>query len=153
MKKYDIVKILNDNYKKYNIIKDMRGIVMDFNDDFIELLVLNERVQGDYCYLKADVKDVAVELEKLPTDYIIKLIERLPKNYKEKMFLESLPFNEFDGVEIVNDKKYIKYGLKQGYRGFIVENYMINNKVLVDFSNYNLHDCVTIDLKDLKFIN
>lgn len=68
MKKSDLVKLKNDNYKSHNLTKDMHGIVIKTNYDNADVLFFNLHNVGDYAVVNIKNEDLESNKEKLPTE-------------------------------------------------------------------------------------
>ena len=66
MKKYDIVKLVNETpYKQNNLQKDMRGIIFRIRD-CVEVLFFNNLDTKDYAIVNINKNDLVVENQTLP---------------------------------------------------------------------------------------
>lgn len=160
MKKFDLVLLKNENpYKKYNLEKNMHGIVLENYFDTLIVLFFNPKNQGDYITATISVSDVMVCNEKIPE----KMINELSSNLdiiksKSKEKFEPLRIKAYDMVELlVEDIKYTKYGIHKGDRGCVMEDNAIQNYVEVDFSGIDENgefygDCISVKIDDLKVI-
>ena len=63
MKKSDLVKLKNDNYKSHNLTKDMHGIVIKTNYDNADVLFFNPYNVGDYAVVNIKNEDLESEKE------------------------------------------------------------------------------------------
>lgn len=160
MKKFDIILLKNQNlYKKYDLEKNMHGIVLKNYFDTLIVLFFNPKNQGDYITATISVSDVMVCNEKIPE----KMINELSSNLdiiksKSKEKFEPLRIKAYDMVELlVEDIKYTKYGIHKGDRGCVMEDNAVQNYVEVDFSGIDENgefygDCISVKIDDLKVI-
>ena len=78
MKKFDIILLKNQNlYKKYNLEKDMHGIVIEKSFDTLNVLFFNPKNQGDFIVVTISSYDVEICNEKLPENIINELSLKL----------------------------------------------------------------------------
>ena len=160
MKKFDIILLKNQNlYKKYNLEKDMYGIVLENFFDTLSVLFFNPKNQGDFIVVTISLYDVEICDEKLPENIINELSFKLEHiKSKSKKFFEPLKIKAYDMVELlVEDDKYTKYGVHKGDKGCVMEDYAVQNYVEVDFSGIDKNgkmfgDCISVKIDDLKVI-
>ncbi len=161
MKKFDLIKLININeeYKSKNLYINLHGIIIETNSDYSNVLFFNESNHGDFAIIKIENKDLSIEKEQLPSEYKNELLNKFKsKNLLNKVKLEPLEIKEFDIVELlVEDEKYTKFGIHKGDTGCVMENYAVQNYILVDFSRINANnefygDCISVNIKDLKKI-
>ncbi len=159
MKQFDLIILKNEKpYKKFNLEKDMHGIVLEHSFDTADVLFFNPKNQGDYIVIKVNTCDVLIEKEKLPENIIKELSTKLNTIIKAKPNLESLKIKAYDMVELlVEDNKYTKYGIHKGDKGCVMEDYAIQDYIEVDFSGINedgeyYGDCISVKIEDLKVI-
>lgn len=159
MKEFDFVELVSSvGYLEYNLSKGMYGIVMEIKGDEVDVLFFNPK-NTDYAVARVKEKDIKLQKEKIPNElkkeFMLKKQELLAKA-KEK--IELLEINEYDIVELlVEDEKYAKYGIHKGETGCVVEDYAVDDCVLVDFSGIDNNgeyygDCISVNIKDLKVI-
>lgn len=160
MKKFDLIVLKNEKpYMKFNLEKDMHGIVLEYNFDTADVLFFNPKNQGDYIVANINTCDVLIEKEKLPENIIRELSAKLNTiKIKAKTKLEPLKIKAYDMVELlVEDNKYTQYGIHKGDKGCVMEDYAVQNYVEVDFSGIDENgeyygDCVSVKIEDLKVL-
>ena len=160
MKKFDIILLKNQNlYKKYNLEKDMHGIIIEKSFDTLNVLFFNPKNQGDFIVVTISSYDVEICNEKLPENIINELSLKLENiKSKSKKLFEPLKIKAYDMVELlVEDDKYTKYGIHKGDKGCVMEDYAVQNYVEVDFSGIDENgkmfgDCISVKIDDLKVI-
>ena len=159
MKKSDLVKLKNDNYKSYNLTKDMHGIVIKTNYDNADVLFFNPHNVGDYAIVNIRKEDLESEKEKLPAELEKELLsESDALKSRAKSVLVPVVINEYDMVELLVEKeRYAKFGVHKGDIGCVMDNNAIQNYIEVDFSgidkNGNYYgDCISVKINDLKVI-
>lgn len=160
MKKYDLVRLVNEKpYENYDLIKNMRGIVVDENE--FNVMFFNPKDVGDYAIVKLNEYDVEKEKETLPENLINELDLKIKINAlkaKNKTFFKDIKVNAYDKVELIRDSaRYADYGIYRGDTGCVMENYAVNGFILVDFSgvdkNGNYYgDCISVKIDDLKVL-
>ena len=159
MKEFDFVELVSSvGYLEYNLSKGMYGIVMEIKGDEVDVLFFNPK-NTDYAVARVKEKDIKLQKEKIPNElkkeFMLKKQEVLAK---AKGKIELLEINEYDIVELlVEDEKYAKYGIHKGETGCVVEDYAVDDCVLVDFSGIDNNgeyygDCISVKIKDLKVI-
>lgn len=159
MKKSDLVKLKNDNYKSHNITKDMHGIVIETNYDNADVLFFNPHNVGDYAVVNIKNEDLESDKEKLPAELEKELLS-VSDDIKSKAKDVFVPtaINEYDMVELlVEEEKYAKFGVHKGDVGCVMDNNAVQNYIEVDFSgidkNGNYYgDCISVKINDLKVI-
>ena len=160
MKKFDLILLKNENpYKKYNLEKNMHGIVLENFFDTLSVLFFNPKNQGDYIVVTISVFDVEICDEKLPENMINELSRKFEFiKTKSKKNFKPLKIKAYDMVELlVEDDKYTKYGIHKGDKGCVMEDYAVQNYVEVDFSGIDKNgevfgDCISVKIDDLKVI-
>ncbi len=136
MKKSDLVKLKNDNYKSHNLTKDMHGIVIETNCDNADVLFFNPHNVGDYAIVNIKNKDLEPDKEKLPTE-LEKELSSASNALKSgaKNVLAPIAINEYDMVELlVEEERYAKFGAHKGDVGCVMDNNAVQNYIEVDFS-------------------
>ena len=108
MKKTDLVKLKNDNYKSHNLTKDMHGIVIKTNYDNADVLFFNPHNVGDYAIVNIRKEDLESEKEKLPAKLEKELLsESDALKSRAKGVLVPVVINEYDMVELlVEEERY-----------------------------------------------
>lgn len=160
MKKLDLVKLINETpYKKNKLESGLHGIVVDFSLDFARVLFFNPHNYGDYAIVSIKTEDLTVEQEKLPVDFQNELFSNLDNVVaKAKDTFEPIKIKAYETVELlVEDKKYAKFGIHKGAKGCVMEDYAVQNYVLVDFSGIDKQgeyygDCISVKIDDLKVV-
>lgn len=159
MKKSDLVKLKNDNYKSHNLTKDMHGIVIKTNYDNADVLFFNPHNVGDYVIVNIRKEDLESEKEKLPAELEKELLsESDALKSRAKSVLVPVVINEYDMVELLVEKeRYAKFGVHKGDVGRVMDNNAIQNYIEVDFSgidkNGNYYgDCISVKINDLKVV-
>ena len=159
MKKSDLVKLKNDNYKSHNLTKDMHGIVIKTNYDNADVLFFNPHNVGDYAVVNIKNEDLESEKEKLPAELEKELLSASDDiKSKAKDVLVPTAINEYDMVELlVEEERYAKSGVHKGDVGCVMDNNAVQNYIEVDFSgidkNGNYYgDCISVKINDLKVI-
>ncbi len=160
MKKFDLICLKNDKpYKEFNLKKDMHGIVLECNFDKLDVLFFNPKNQGDYIIAKINIFDVVEEKDKLPENVLKELTSKLENiKSKAKKKFEPSKVKAYNMVELlVEDNKYVKYGVHKGDKGCVMDDYAVQGYVEVDFSgideNGNFYgDCISVKTEDLKVI-
>ncbi len=162
MKKFDLIKIINNRIiEKYNLPKDIHGVILDINDNnCAEVLLFNPNNVGDYIILKINNSDFVLEKEKLPKNIQKELYEHLRQiNQNAKTHFNPQTVKEYDRVELLVEKeKYAKFGVHKGAQGFVMDAVAVGNNIIVDFSYVDedgnfFGDCISANIKDLKVIN
>lgn len=159
MKEFDFVELVSSvGYLEYNLSKGMYGIVMEIKGDEVDVLFFNPK-NTDYAVARVKEKDIKLQKEKIPNElkkeFMLKKQQVLAK---AKGKIELLEINEYDIVELlVEDEKYAKYGIHKGETGCVVEDYAVDDCVLVDFSGIDNNgeyygDYISVNIKDLKVI-
>ena len=160
MKKLDLVKLKNDKpYKNFNLVKDMHGIVVEFNFDNADVLFFNPQNVGDYAIINVKLVDLELEKEKLPVKFEKELLSKLDDIIaKAKNEIQPIKIKEYDMVElIVEEDRYSKFGIHKGDRGCVMDNNAVQNYIEVDFSGIDKNgkfygDCISVKINDLKVI-
>ena len=159
MKKSDLVKLKNDNYKSHNLTKDMHGIVIKTNYDNADVLFFNSHNVGEYAIVNIRKEDLESEKEKLPAELEKELLsESDALKSRAKSVLVPVVINEYDMVELlVEEERYAKFGVHKGDVGCVMDNNAVQNYIEVDFSgidkNGNYYgDCISVKINDLKVI-
>jgi hypothetical protein len=162
MKKFDIVKLVNlkEEYKSKNLYSGLHGIVVETGFDSSLVLFFNEINQGDFALLNIKNDDMVIEKEKLPSEYLNEIENKLKhKNVYKKDYLMPLTIKQYDLVELtVEDEKYARDGIHKGDKGCVMENIVMNKYILVDFSGIKPNgefygDCISVHIEDLKVID
>lgn len=158
MNKYDFVKLIriDKNYEEYNLYLNTIGVVVEENTPKLKVLFFNEFNQGDYACIDVYKKDVEL-LKEQPPKNLLEYVKLNLQNFnlKEKKFKEK-NFKIYQEVELlIEDEKYSKFGIHKGDIGTIIEDYAVQDSVLVDFgeideNNNYIGDCLSVNLKDLK---
>ena len=160
MKKFDLVKLINDKpYAKNNLSKDLHGIIVDVNDFNVLALFFNPQNVGDYAVVKINKKDIIEENEAIPENIKNEMLVKLDNLLlKAKDYLGDIKFKEYDLVELlVEEEKYAKFGIHKGDKGCVMDSHAIQDYIEVDFSkidedgNY-VGDCISVKLTDLKVL-
>ena len=162
MKEKSVVKlkIIDENLKTMDLDKDNLGIILKTESGSSLVLFFNKKIVGDYLVVNINNSLLEEQKERLP-DQIVKSLTSIISNNKlnlKKQSFKPIVFKEYSVVRLSCDKeKYLKFGIHKGEIGIIVENYAINNEVLVDFSgvdkNVNFYgDCISVNINDLEFI-
>lgn len=159
MKKYDIVKLVNEKpYKQNNLQKDMRGIVFKIQDG-VDVLFFNNLDTKDYAIVNIEENDLIVESQTLPEQLrqeFLKFEEKVLNNAKN--FLTTPQISAYQIVELlVEDEKYAKFGIHKGDKGCVMNDKIVENCIEVDFSgidkNGNYYgDCIPVKIKDIKIV-
>lgn len=161
MKPMNVIKLLNEKYKHYNVNKGVYGIIINTDVEKSDILFFNDYNWGDYAVVS--VKNIDVELcdMEIPDKYKKELTRYISKNKnkifdKNKLSVKNLKENDF--VELINDKNYKNHSLKVGDTGVVVSNHISNNYVLVDFSGITpdgkyFGGTYQISIHDLKLKN
>ena len=163
MKEKSIVKLKNidENLNKMDLDKDNLGIILKTESSTSLVLFFNKKIVGDYLVVNINNSLLEEQKDRLP-DQIVKSLASAISNNKlnlKKQSFKSIEFEEYSMVQLTCDKeKYLKFGIHKGEIGIIVENYTINNEVLVDFSGINENgnfygDCISVNINDLELIN
>ena len=159
MKKFDLVKLKNDNYKSHNLTKDMHGIVIKTHCDNTDVLFFNPHNVGDYAVVNIKNEDLESDKEKLPTELEKELLsESDTLKVRTKDVFVPIAINEYDMVELlVEEERYAKFGVHKGDVGCVMDNNAVQNFIEVDFSgidkNGNYYgDCISVKINDLKVI-
>lgn len=161
MKKFDIVKLikLEKHYREMQLNLEMYGIVLKPHFDSSAVLFFNFQNMSDYAIIDIANKDLQVQKEKVPDQFIQEFVAKGNKfGFEKNTFLAPLGVKEYDWVELlVEDEKYNKYGIHKGDRGCVMESYAIENSILVDFSGVTesgdyYGDCISVNVTDLKVI-
>lgn len=160
LKKFDLIKLKNKQaYDCCNMVGCEYGIVIDCDYDSADVLFFNPQNVGDYAIVQVKIKDLDVEKQELPSELKNELALKLDNILSKcKQKFEPLNVKEYDIVElIVEDEKYVKYGVHKGDRGCIISDRAIKNNVEVDFSgidkNGKFHgQSLLVNIVDLKVI-
>lgn len=160
MKKYNVVKLINmsDKYKGYNLYLDAVGVVIDSYQNKSKIMFFNAYNEGDYSYIEVENNDIEIIEDKVPIEFINFIKENLPKlKIKEKGF-KPKEFRAYQKAKLlVEDEKYYQFGIHQGDIGTIMEDYAVQDYVLVDFcsidgGNNYIGDCISVKLQDLEIL-
>lgn len=160
MKQFDLVRLTNEKpYKQSNLQKDMRGIVIGFYNNLLDVMFFNPHNCGDYAIVKINANDAILETESLPDKVKNELAEKIDtlKN-KAKDIIEPIKIKAYDMVELLVEKeRYSKYGVHKGDTGCVMDNSAIQNYVEVDFSGIDdkgnfYGDCISVKIDDLKIL-
>ena len=150
MKKYDIVKLINDKpYKINGLTKNEHGIVISQIQDRFEVLFFNPKNDGEYIITNVKSNDVILEYETIPENIKRELdgkIEQI-KNNARVSFREQKIF--------AYDYEYSQSGIHKGARGCVMDDNAVDDFIEVDFSgideNGNYYgDCISVKIDDLK---
>jgi len=160
MKKLDLVKLINVKpYLKNNLQKNMYGIIINIHTNNADILFFNPKNTGDYAVVGVNISDISVEKEKLPGNIQIEILSKLDDILsRAKDILEPITIKEYDMVElIVEDNKYVKYGIHKGDIGCVMDNKAVQNYIEVDFSGVDENgkyygECISVKLDDLKLL-
>ncbi len=160
MKKYDLVELKIDSpYIVHNLHKGTFGLVVEAGNPFSTILFFNSQNMGDYAVLSVNNQDIEVKNEKLPNEILQELVEKLDTILKKsKPYLKEPSVKEFDVVELMIERDgYAKQGVHKGDRGTVVEDYAVDDHVLVDFTVVDENgeirgDCISVKTSDLKVI-
>lgn len=161
MNKFDLIKIVNEKpYMKYNLCKDMHGVVLNTFNESVNVLFFNPNNIGDFAIVKdIALRDIEIEQEELTKEMKKELeanVDKIIKNANSK--IEPIKINEYDMVELlVESDKYTKFGIHKGETGIIATDYAVDDYVLVDFSGIDKNgeyygDCISVNMKDLKIL-
>lgn len=159
MKKSDLVKLKNDNYKLHNLTKDMHGIVIKTNFDNADVLFFNPSNVGDYAVVNIKNEDLESDKENLPAELEKGLLSASDDiNSKAKDVLVPVAITEYDMVELlVEEERYAEFGAHKGDVGRVMDNNAVQNFIEVDFSGIDKDgnyygDCISVNINDLKVI-
>ena len=159
MKKSDLVKLKNDNYKSHNLTKDMHGIVIKTNYDNSDVLFFNPSNVGDYAVVNIKNEDLESDKENLPAELEKELLsESDALRSRAKGVLVPVAINEYDMVELlVEEERYAEFGAHKGDVGRVMDNNAVQNYIEVDFSGIDKDgnyygDCISVNINDLKVI-
>ena len=159
MKKSDLVKLKNDNYKSHNLTKDMHGIVIKTNYDNADVLFFNPSNVGDYAVVNIKNEDLDSDKENLPAELEKELLsESDALRSRAKGVLVPVAINEYDMVELlVEEERYAEFGAHKGDVGRVMDNNAVQNYIEVDFSGIDKDgnyygDCISVNINDLKVI-
>lgn len=160
MKKFDLVQLKNEKpYIASNLTKGTHGVVIDANYDKLDVLFFNPKNQGDCIIVQINANDVIIEKEKLPEKIIDDLNENLENiKLKSKTKFELLRIKAYDMVELlVEDEKYLKFGIHKGDKGRVMDDDAVQNYIEVDFSGIDKDgeyygDCISVNIDDLRVI-
>ena len=159
MKKSDLVKLKNDNYKSHNLTKDMHGIVIKTNYDNADVLFFNPSNVGDYAVVNIKNENLESDKENLPAELEKELLSASDDiNSKAKDVLVPVAINEYDMVELlVEEERYAEFGAHKGDVGRVMDNNAVQNYIEVDFSGIDKDgnyygDCISVNINDLKVI-
>ncbi len=153
---------LNNDYIGYNLYLGCVGIVLSENKDFADVLFINQNIVGDYAIVSVKKTDVEEQFIEIPQNFLNKLDikDKLSdKSFTNKQMFKTKTFNEGDCVKLIADNEnYKKHNIFKGDTGIVAADYLVKNKVLVDFSRVDNNgfasgDCIAVDLKDLEKIN
>lgn len=160
MKRFDLVKLINDDkYKDNGVFSGFHGIILNTNLNDSEVLFFNKQILGEVIKVKISNNDLKVENAELPENIKNEIIEKFSKNdFILKNKFTKLKLKQYDLVElIVEDEKYSKFGIHIGDKGCVMEIYAVKNYVLVDFSGVDKNgdfygDCIKVKIDDLRTI-
>lgn len=119
------------------IHKGCSGIILDIKADICFVRFRNYKNYGDYACVNVNKKYLDFNCgeaeENIPNWERFKLSDKIKKDsFKPQKFLE------FDLVELTVEKeKYAKEGVHKGAKGAVMENYCIDSKYYVIFTDYN----------------
>lgn len=161
MKKLDLVKLTNAlPYQKYNLTRNMHGIVVDVSTPFVKVMFFNPYNMGDFAIVNISTSDIEVEKEELPTEIKAKLLSDLENlTLQAKSKIEPVKIEEYAMVElIVEDKRYSRFGIHKGATGCVMDNSAVEDYISVDFSGIDENgeyygDCISVKINDLKIID
>ena len=156
----DLVKLENvEPYIDNGLKQDMHGVVLNVNQGYADVLFFNPQNIGDYIVVKVNIDDMVLEKEKLPEKVQESLLLKLENNFdKTKNVMKKLSLKAYDLVELIfEDEKYSKDGAHKGDRGCVMEDYVIGDYVLVDFSRVDNEGnisgkCIPVKIDDLKIV-
>ena len=162
MKELDVVKLTNvdDNAQRLNLCLGFHGIILSIAQDKSKVLFFNDYNIGEATVCEVLNTDIVREGIDLPAN-VGKLIDAYMQqgNNLLNKKLSSPAFRAGDCVEVLVDKrKYSKHNIHKGDRGFVVLGDVINNEILVDFTEVNIAgelvgEEISIDICDLRLIN
>ncbi len=148
MKKYDLVELKNNE----------SGIVISIEKGNVEVMLLNKKNYGDYAFVTVKEKDLKY-FGHLQENLISELEEFLGTiNIGEHSAYKEIKVKEYDKVKLlVEDIKYSQYGVHKGAVGCVIQDYLIKNEVMVDFSSVNndghlIGDTIVVSVEDLEVI-
>lgn len=160
MKMYDLIMLKNEKpYAKYNLQKNMYGIVVATELYTADVLFFNPKNQGDYIIVKLNKNDIVKQTENLPEDIKTELnlkIENLKAKATDKFQLINI--KAYDMVELmVESENYSIYGIHKGNKGCVMDDNAVGDYVEVDFSGIDdkgnfYGDCISVKTSDLKVI-
>ena len=160
MKKLDLVRLRNEvPYKKFNLEKDMRGIIVKVNSSNSLVMFFNPQNIGEYAIVDINNYDIVTEKEQLPSKFYDELLfnlDSIMKRAGDKIEpLDIKPYVQV--VLLVEDDKYTRYGIHKGDTGCVMDSKAIKNYIEVDFSGVDENgesygDCILVKLDDLKII-
>lgn len=154
MKKFEIIN-LKESIKYLNIEKGCLGILLNNGKSKSRVMLFNNTNKDEYSIVEVENEMLEPTGQVLPID-VQKEIEKLFKEDKIDAPFSVTAFKEYDNVKLVANKpKYEKYNLFEGAVGIVAENYVIKNKVLVDFTQITKDNkvssvCIPIDINDLE---
>ncbi len=148
MKKYDLVELLNNE----------SGIIISIEKGNAEVMLLNKKNYGDYAFISAKEKDLKFfgHLEENLISELEEFLETI--NIDEHRAYKEIKVKEYDKVKLlVEDIKYSQYGVHKGATGCVVQDYLIKDEVMVDFSSVDkdgnlIGDTIVVGVEDLKVI-
>lgn len=154
--KFQIVKI-KKSFKEYNIEKDMYGILIERNNEYCSVIIPNDKIWGDYAVVQMTKQDLSFQTDKISDDIKESLKKFVSgKNNLNKSRLQMPQYKEFDLVRLKTEK-YKALGLYKNETGVVVNENIVSNKILVDFSgvdeNGNCYgDCISVSINDIEKI-
>lgn len=126
---------------------------------FLMFYFLNPNNVGDFAVVEIKNNDFKIMKEKIPNDIKEELERNLAKILsKNRDKLEKITIKDYDTVElIIEDERYLKFGVHKGDRGCVVDSKAVQNYIEVDFSRVNNNgeftgDCISVDIKDIKVV-
>ncbi len=136
MNKYITITKTNEELKNKNILVGFYGILISSNTKTSSILIFDKYNLEQYCIIEIPnnffkiVDDIPQELT-VETREFIKSLDSANKTQ-----LNPPKFNEFDVVVVLKEKEaYSQYNIHKGYIGTITEEYAIDNKWRVIFSD------------------
>ncbi len=159
MKKHDLVCLLNnENLEQCGIQKNDSGVILSLNNNIAEVMFLSDKNYGDCAFANVRENDLKV-IGQLEDNLISELEEFLENTNKDKhRAYKEIKIKEYDKVELlVEDIKYSQYGVHKGAVGCVIQDYLIKNEVMVDFSSVDengnlIGDTIVVSVEDLKVI-
>ena len=133
MKQFEIVK-LKATIKHLSIEKGCLGILLNNGKSKSRVMLFNNTNKDEYSIVEVENERLEPTSQVLTNEVKIEM-EKLIKADKINASFSVNAFKEYDNVKLVANKpKYVKYNLFAGAVGIVAENYIIKNKVLVDFT-------------------